>query len=86
MFFVEGVDRANHVGIADEFFSIRSIASFRPTLQRVFDEILKYEGRACLDRAAAFCNLADFDSCNAKAFCESRDGRTCSLMVARDAV
>lgn len=34
--------------------------------------------------AAAFRNLADFDSCNAEAFRESCDGRTRILMVARD--
>jgi hypothetical protein len=52
--------------------------AFQPTLHRVFDEILKYEGCPRLDQAAAFCNLADFDRCKAKAFRESRDGRTAS--------
>ena len=52
-------------------------SGFRPTLHRVFDEILKYEGRPRLDQAAAFCNLADFDGCKAKAFRKSRDGRPC---------
>ena len=55
-----------------------------PILQRVFDQILENERCPCLDEAAAFCNLADFDSCKAKAFRESRDGRTRILMVARD--
>jgi hypothetical protein len=53
-------------------------------LHWVFDEILKDEGCPRLDQAAAFCNLADFDRCKAKAFRESRDGRTRILMVARD--
>src|SRR5271156_609742 len=66
---------------------LNALPSFtRPalTLHRVFDEILKYEGRPRLDQAAAFCNLADFDGCKSKAFRKSRDGRNRILMVARD--
>jgi hypothetical protein len=44
-----------------------------PTLHRVFDEILKYEGCPRLDQAAAFCNLANFDSRKTKTFRESGD-------------
>jgi len=50
---------------------------------RVFDEVLKHQRRPGLDQAAAFCDLADLDGSEAKAFRKRGDGRARILVVAR---